>query len=89
MHLLNSAFIAGPRNGEINPVGNWPWMASLGKTNDVNKSWTHLCGATLISDRHFLTAAHCIVDKSLSLWCFKCQLRFKITKQDAYISCKY
>ena len=44
------------------PVGHWPWMASIGFYND-QKHYSHQCGATLISDQHFLTAAHCVKDK--------------------------
>ncbi len=42
-----------------NPVGHWPWMASYGFINEDQK-WQHQCGATLVSDRHFLTSAHCV-----------------------------
>jgi hypothetical protein len=35
-----------------------PWMASIGYY-DQEKKWKHQCGATLVSDHHFLTAAHC------------------------------
>ena len=57
-------FISGPLNNEeTNPVGEWPWMASLGFYSDDNK-WQHQCGATLISNRHFLTAAHCAENRS-------------------------
>ena len=60
--IENSEFLSGPVNHpETNPVGNWPWMASLGTLSDDNK-WMHQCGATLISSRHFLTAAHCVHD---------------------------
>ena len=48
-------------NPETNPVGDWPWMASIGKFEETG-TWKHLCGTTLISQRHFLTAAHCAVN---------------------------
>ncbi len=55
----NANFIAGATNDpEKNPVGNWPWMASIGFYNESNQ-WNHQCGATLITEKHFLTAAHC------------------------------
>ena len=55
--FFNEKFITGPKNSADNPVSHWPWMASLG--NIDNSEWKHRCGATLISDKHFLTAAHC------------------------------
>lgn len=52
-------FIVGPANdGEKNPVGVWPWMSTIGFYN--GEEWIHKCGATLISNNKFITAAHCI-----------------------------
>ena len=65
-------FIFGPKNDEeTNPVGHWPWMASLGFFDGDNE-WRHFCGATLVSDRHFLTAAHCLV----KVWLTQSALNF-------------
>ena len=56
---INPNFVAGATNHpEDNPVGNWPWMASIGFYDEDDK-WNHQCGATLLTERHFLTAAHC------------------------------
>ena len=42
--------------GKVAVPGDWPWMAWLSIETDNS---TVLCGGTLISDSHVLTAGHC------------------------------
>uniref|UniRef100_F6ZPY1 Chymotrypsin C n=1 Tax=Equus caballus TaxID=9796 RepID=F6ZPY1_HORSE len=44
--------------GETVSPHSWPWQVSLQYLRD--DTWRHTCGGTLITDRHVLTAAHCI-----------------------------
>uniref|UniRef100_A0A0K2T669 CLIP domain-containing serine protease n=1 Tax=Lepeophtheirus salmonis TaxID=72036 RepID=A0A0K2T669_LEPSM len=43
--------------GKVSLPGVWPWAVILGQISNGNIEV--ICGGTLISDRHVLTAAHC------------------------------
>lgn len=51
----NELIIGGSHSGR----GQWPWLAAL----VYSKSQKYFCGATLISSKHTVTAAHCIQAK--------------------------
>uniref|UniRef100_A0A3Q3QW10 Peptidase S1 domain-containing protein n=1 Tax=Monopterus albus TaxID=43700 RepID=A0A3Q3QW10_MONAL len=55
---LNTKIVGG-----VNATaGSWPWQVS------VHFTGYHICGGTLISDQWVLTAAHCIIKNSTSVW---------------------
>lgn len=53
---VSSGLIVG---GVYSERGQWPWLAALYYTHNQK----YFCGATLISTKHTITAAHCIQAK--------------------------
>ncbi|XP_054259697.1 venom protease-like [Macrosteles quadrilineatus] len=56
--------------GQDAALGEWPWIAALGYTSSSRAGLQWLCGGALVTNRHVITAAHCVVipqDKTLSV----------------------
>jgi len=48
-------------NGQPARRNAWPWQVAIGY-NDTEGKVDYLCGGTLVTKRHVVTAAHCIQD---------------------------
>ncbi|XP_039282791.1 venom protease [Nilaparvata lugens] len=44
---------------------DWPWMALIGYNSMTRPAWN--CAGALVSSRYVVTAAHCIIDKRLTI----------------------
>lgn len=56
-----SSRIARVYHGDDAFPGDFPWQVSVQEFNKYGtKTWDHICGGTLISDSHVLTAKHCM-----------------------------
>jgi len=49
-------------SGRESSVGAWPWLAALGYLEPKSGDIFYLCGASLVTSKHLVTAAHCVRD---------------------------
>ncbi|CAK1590142.1 unnamed protein product [Parnassius mnemosyne] len=52
-------------HGQSYSRGEWPWLVAIYQNKDRTLSF--VCSGTLVSDRHVITAAHCIHNKDTSV----------------------
>ena len=57
---LRKVAVANIAGGEGTRPGDWPWMARLLYPRD--DGYRRVCGGTLVSSRHVVTAAHCVAN---------------------------
>ena len=59
---LTNVFSTRIVNGRHTETNAWPWIAALGYREAKSGKIFYLCGASLITSKHLVTAAHCVRD---------------------------
>ncbi|XP_015432526.1 PREDICTED: serine protease gd-like [Dufourea novaeangliae] len=47
--------------------GEWPWLVAIFRQNFKYSNYTFICAGSLITDKHIITAAHCVYQNNLAI----------------------